>query len=107
GVVQPITEFPLFSLLYGDLHAHLMALPVSMLCLLSSWQLFRRFHPARLMVCAVLLGALQVINAWDLPVQGAVFLFCLFAGALPLKNPLTELRARTGWAFCGWFIFKL
>ncbi|MDF3129589.1 DUF2298 domain-containing protein [Kiritimatiellaeota bacterium B1221] len=107
GVAQPITEFPLFSLLYGDLHAHLMALPVSMLCLLSSWQLFRRFHPARLIVCGGILGALQVINAWDLPIQFAIFLYCLMAGAFPLQNPRSQLWSRLGWAFCAWVTFKL
>ncbi len=107
GVAQPITEFPFFSLLYGDLHAHLMALPVSMLCLLSSWQLFRRFHPLRLIVCGLLLGALQVINAWDLPIQFAVFLYCLFAGAFPLTKPWTQLWPRLGWALCAWATFKL
>ncbi|MGD9092779.1 MAG: DUF2298 domain-containing protein, partial [Anaerolineales bacterium] len=30
GEVEPITEFPFFTVLYGDLHAHLFALPVAL-----------------------------------------------------------------------------
>jgi uncharacterized membrane protein len=79
GEVHPITEFPLFSFLYGDLHAHLMALPVVMLCLLLSWQLFRRFHSLRIAGLSLALGTLWVTNTWDLPIQAAVFAFvCLF-----------------------------
>ena len=79
GEVHPITEFPFFSQLYGDLHAHLMALPIAMLCLLISWQLFRRFHPLRIAALSLVLGTLWVTNTWDLPIQAAVFAFvCLF-----------------------------
>lgn len=33
GDVEPITEFPFFTVLYGDPHAHLFALPVALLVL--------------------------------------------------------------------------
>ena len=33
GDVEPITEFPIFTFLYGDLHAHMIALAIAMLAL--------------------------------------------------------------------------
>jgi hypothetical protein len=33
GDVEPITEFPIFTILYGDPHAHLFALPITLLVL--------------------------------------------------------------------------
>ena len=33
GEVQPITEFPYFTFLYGDLHAHMISMPLQLLAL--------------------------------------------------------------------------
>ncbi len=33
GEAEPITEFPFFTFLYGDLHAHMIALPLTLLAL--------------------------------------------------------------------------
>lgn len=99
-----ITEFPFFSLLYGDLHAHLMALPIAMLCLLCAWQLFRRFHPLRLLAAAGVLGALWITNAWDFPAQAAILLFALFAGVF--RAPSTD-RVRFLWSRLGWALTAL
>lgn len=106
GEVQPITEFPFFSFLYGDLHAHLIALPIAMLCLLSSWQLLRRFHPSRVVIAAALLGTLQVTNTWDVPIQTAVFIFCIFAGARPSSKIRPWIWQRIGWVALGLLVLK-
>lgn len=88
GEVEPITEFPFFSQLYGDLHAHMMAMPYAMLCLLLSWQLLRRFHPVRVLLSAIPLAFLYPLNAWDFPVQ-----FCIYTAAV-LAPALWDRRAR-------------
>jgi YYY domain-containing protein len=82
--VEPITEFPFFTVLYGDPHAHLFALPLTLLAL--SWALsiiFARvwiknrqdshFKFTLRLVTSLLLGglaigALRPTNTWDFPI---------------------------------------
>ena len=70
GDVEPITEFPMFTFLYADLHAHMVALPLALLAL--SWAL------------AVVLGK----GRWSGPLAGglAFLLGGLAIGALYPTN---------------------
>lgn len=104
GAVAPITEFPFFSFLYGDLHAHVMALPLAVLTLLASWQLLRRFHPLRILLSALLLGSLHLTNAWDVPIQAAILLFALFS---PVLRVPASARPATAWTSLGWSALAL
>jgi YYY domain-containing protein len=77
----PITEFPFFTFLFADLHAHLLAMPYVLLVIAGAIHLVadgeRPNRPAgpdaRLGEVAVLAllglvtGALWAINAWDFP----------------------------------------
>ena len=68
-----ITEFPLFTFLYSDLHAHMMALPLTVLVIawalslllarnLSRWTLL-----GSLLFGGLVIGALRPTNTWDFP----------------------------------------
>ena len=83
GEAEPITEFPFFTFVYGDLHAHMMAMPIAMLALAISlsWALPRgedqgrasmisRF--GRLALAGLAIGALWPTNTWDFPTYGLV-----------------------------------
>lgn len=70
-----ITEFPFFSFLYADLHAHLIALPFAILALGLGLALvlgaaegpsMRTWAP-RIAALALAVGALFTINSWDYP----------------------------------------
>ena len=73
-----ITEFPFFSFLLGDLHAHVTALPFLMLALTLALTLLMSPEPPGLEwlknrpheagALALTLGGLAFINAWDFPV---------------------------------------
>jgi YYY domain-containing protein len=75
GDVEPITEFPYFTVLYADLHAHLLALPLALLALglivglvlgkgrWSNW----RGPAAWFGLAALAIGALRPTNTWDMP----------------------------------------
>lgn len=74
---EPITEFPYFTFLYGDPHAHLFALPMTALGL--AWLVsLARFSPeprktrfmrwiVTLIGGGVMLGSLIPTNTWDFP----------------------------------------
>ncbi|HMA37297.1 MAG TPA: DUF2298 domain-containing protein [Chloroflexia bacterium] len=90
---RTITEFPYWIFLFGDLHAHLIALPfqAALLGLAASF-LFGAGLPRltpdtalRLGVTALVLGALAVINTWD---------FVTYSGILIGVGGLLVLRAR-------------
>ncbi len=73
GDIEPITEFPYFSLLYGDLHAHLMALPITLLALAFPLSIVlgrARFKSlwsgmAGFILGGLAIGALRPTNTWD------------------------------------------
>ncbi|HEY3309997.1 MAG TPA: DUF2298 domain-containing protein [Anaerolineales bacterium] len=68
-----ITEFPLFTFLYSDLHAHMIALPFTVLAV--SWSLStllaRKLGPltwlGTLAFGGLVIGVLRPTNTWDFP----------------------------------------
>lgn len=84
GESAPITEFPLFTFTYADLHAHMIALPVTLLALAwvlsavlsSAWGAARAQRGAGgwlqlawvFVFGGIVIGSLRPINTWDLPV---------------------------------------
>ena len=90
GETAPITEFPFFTFLYGDLHAHMIALPLAILALAWAISLALFAHAPspteghsrdRLagallwFVGALAIGVLRPTNTWDWPTY-------LFLGSL-------------------------
>jgi YYY domain-containing protein len=74
GDVEPITEFPFFTVLYGDPHAHLFALPIALLALAFALSIVlshaRWKNPLGLIVSFILgglaFGALYPVNLSDI-----------------------------------------
>ena len=98
-----ITEFPFFTFLFADLHAHLMAIPFTLLALGLALALVvgaRRVgvgqgdalaglaqrgwslgELARVATLGVVVGSLVLINAWDFPTYLIVSVAALFLAA--------------------------
>ncbi|MFN2226995.1 MAG: DUF2298 domain-containing protein, partial [Anaerolineae bacterium] len=91
-----ITEFPFFTFLYADLHAHLIAMPLTFLSLAVALAVVRRgrgdgsgrrgWYGALAVVPALLLwaltiGAMRTTNTWDVPPHLLVVLGALFIAA--------------------------
>jgi YYY domain-containing protein len=88
--VGPIHEFPYFTFLYGDLHAHQLALPLTVAVLLVGLNLMRslRDNPRRvpwasLVIEGVLVAMLRATNTWDFPTYAAIVGLVLVLGTLP------------------------
>jgi len=79
GETAPITEFPFFTFLYGDLHAHMISMPLQLLALgwsvalalqqrgsekksVSWWETALQW-----LVGGLAIGALRATNTWDWP----------------------------------------
>jgi len=70
---SPITEFPLFSFIFSDLHAHMIALMITILAI--AWALSVLLARARwknhldtaagLLLGGLIIGALKPTNTWD------------------------------------------
>jgi len=92
-----IEEFPFFSYLLGDLHAHVIVIPFTLLVSAIGFDLFLRKEaidwrflvqqPLAFVFIALAIGSLSFLNGWDMP----VFLFIIVAIAL-FQNYLQERR---------------
>jgi YYY domain-containing protein len=98
-----ITEFPYFTGLYADLHAHLIALPVTIAVIGLGFALATTSGTAlqdmpKLLGLSLCLGTLSAANAWDVPVYAvlmvaSVFLWSTRFGSLLVRIAATLLSA--------------
>ena len=120
-----ITEFPFFTFLFADLHAHMIAIPFTLLALglalalvlgaksdRTGSRLGVSLHEvAVLAVLATTVGALRLINAWDFPTYllvgaGAVFLAAYLRNGGPSLRVLVEAAVKSGAVFAvGYLVF--
>jgi YYY domain-containing protein len=104
----PIHEFPFFTFLYGDLHAHMLSLPLQVLTILVGIQIVRlsarevlaplglrdpatRAEALRALarplaliaVSGLLVGTLRATNTWELPTYTALIGLLAFVAMRP------------------------
>lgn len=113
-----INEFPFFTFLYGDLHAHLIALPFALLTValavgwMRQWTAetgVRALHRVTLsgLIRAALMGlcvgVLWVTNTWDYPTYMLVVLAALAIGLYTAASRLHQpTLAGPLWLAFGW-----
>jgi YYY domain-containing protein len=71
--VEPITEFPLFTFLFSDMHAHMIVMPLTLFIIAwavsfikSRAEMSRSEWIATFGIGALVIGALRPTNTWDL-----------------------------------------
>ncbi len=81
-----IHEFPFFTFLYADLHAHMIAMPMNLaLVLLGTYVVIERKYLsagtvlASAAVAGLLAGAVAITNPWDVPAYTGLFALALLA----------------------------
>ncbi|MCI0888783.1 MAG: hypothetical protein J4N28_04080, partial [Chloroflexi bacterium] len=85
-----INEFPFWTFLFADLHAHMFSLPVQVLVvglsanvvLGAGRRLSRAWRASSVGVLALTVGSLAAINTWDVPAYGLLALGALGVAAL-------------------------
>ena len=105
GIDITINEFPFWSYILGDLHAHMNVVPISLIVLAIILEHFR--HSAtgldglgvgrdkwfRIVITAIVLGAIPCANTWDTPTY-----FALMVAAILLARqfrPASQLLTAT------------
>ncbi|HEX8969204.1 MAG TPA: DUF2298 domain-containing protein, partial [Chloroflexota bacterium] len=88
--VGPIHEFPYFTFLYGDLHAHQIALPITVAVLVLGLNVMRglrddvrRIPWPSLVMAGLLVAMLRATNTWDFPTYAAIVALVVVLGCLP------------------------
>ncbi len=100
-IAHTANEFPSFSFLLADLHAHVMAAPFALLVLAYSLQLCLAGPPgartraaAELLIAGLALGSLYAINSFDYPTAVALGALALILWTL---SPLGRIRGAAAW----------
>jgi len=96
GEAGPITEFPAFTFLYGDLHAHMIALPLTLaaLALAVYWVRARRPHWLSLVLGGLVIGALYPTNTWDYPAYLALGVVGLALSSFAVRHSPFAVRLK-------------
>jgi len=95
-IPNSINEFPYFSVLFADMHAHTLAMPFAMLAIALVASLFlspvpksvwdKRSQAVSLPIALVfgfVFGSLYILNTWEMPVWAVLFLLALLVRDLP------------------------
>jgi YYY domain-containing protein len=113
----PISEFPYFTFLYADLHAHMIALPLTLLALALAASWITRLPEwswggaVSIGLGGLAVGALRPTNTWDYPTYlliGAAALIIGLWAQEPLRQTSTWLKLigrLTGFVLIGFVAF--
>ncbi|MBP7688300.1 MAG: glycosyltransferase family 39 protein [Thermoflexales bacterium] len=97
----PISEFPYFTFLYADLHAHMLAMPLTLLMLVIAISWLARAPSGlwaatgSIVLGGLTAGALRATNTWDYPTYLLIGGAAVVVGTLA-NEPLNRLSTWAG-----------
>src|SRR5262249_11431279 len=91
-----INEFPLWNLLFADLHAHVLAMPLLLFVLACGLNLVRVVADREARWRRVVLAAAALTNAWDAPLLAGLLVLLFAVAALSGGRPRATALARSG-----------
>lgn len=103
AIENTINEFPAFSFILGDLHAHMSALIINLCGWHVAVQMFRsvrRYNSLwryevnawdELFLAALICGALSATNSWDVPLFAGVIALALWSGGTGRRDPFAYM----------------
>ncbi|MFN2216051.1 MAG: DUF2298 domain-containing protein, partial [Anaerolineales bacterium] len=105
GDVEPITEFPLFTFIYSDLHAHMIALPITILAIAWVISVVHSFGKWKdwvgtiigMGLGAVIIGSLKPTNTWDYYTYLVLGLLALLYGIFRSPQVKSWIAGFPGW----------
>ena len=106
-VPDTITEWPLFTLWLGDLHPHLLSMPLAMAAVLLGWQAGRVGpRPILVISSAVFFGLTWAANPWAMPPTLVAVALVILCGdgrwRWPNREGWSRWAALIGIAVGGW-----
>ncbi len=113
-IPNSINEFPYFSVLYGDMHAHTLAMPFAMVIigLVASFYMSPASKPFHwkndrltLLFLGFLIGGIAFLNTWELPTWVLLFVLALLVRNLSSLNATVLKKAAA--PFFSVFLFSL
>lgn len=83
-----ITEFPAYSYILGDLHAHLINIPLVLMYISFLYLMFKNktINNTFLLISGFVLGILFMINSWDYIVYSLLTFLVFLAKTIKYKN---------------------
>lgn len=102
-IPNTVNEFPYFSFIFGDLHAHVIAIPFVLLAItfILNVYLSKKLSKISLLLTGLALGSLFVFNAWDYATYAALFIIVILIQPWKIEGGIStkisrELSKRLG-----------
>jgi YYY domain-containing protein len=95
-IPNTVNEFPYFSFIFGDLHAHVIAIPFMLLAItfILNVYLSKEISKSALVLISLALGSLFVFNSWDYATYTALFIMALLIQPWKLEGNKTREISR-------------